>query len=231
MPAVLGVDGCNKRWLTALVEPPTGQVEWALLATAEDVLASARGAHAGAVGVDVPIGLPVDGPRGSDLAARALLSPRGSSVFPAPLRAVLEASSYDEACALSRAAHREGKALSLQAFHLLPLIRQWDRLVTPAVQRWVVEVHPELSFLGLTGRVLGTKHKPLGRAERLAALRSWLPQVDRAVASRPVGAPVADALDALAAAWTAQRWAQGRARVLPDDAEFDDRGRWLEIVS
>lgn len=231
MTRALGVDGCKKRWLAALVDRESGGVEWALLPRATDVVDHAKTMGAAAIGVDMPIGLSGDCSRGADLAGRKLLSPRGSSVFPAPLRAVLGASTYDEAKALSVAAHRDNTSLSQQVFHLLPLIRQWDAVVTPDLQRWIVEVHPELSFLGLAGRVLSDKKKPEGRTERLTALRRWLPQVDEAVAAKPAGAPIDDALDALAAAWTAQRWAEGRARVLPVEPELDERGRWMEIVA
>lgn len=51
--------------------------------------------------IDVPIGLPDRGARECDKAARRRLGPsRGSSVFPAPIRRILAATSYIEACAI-----------------------------------------------------------------------------------------------------------------------------------
>ena len=91
----------------------------------------------------------------------------------------------------------------------------------------LVEVHPELSFAALAGRVLDRKRTAAGRAQRLAALRSWLPGLD--LASVPSGD---DAPDALAAAWSGRRWLDGVARVLPGgEPPQDSRGRPMRIVT
>src|SRR5690606_31915637 len=98
--------------------------------------------------IDIPIGLTDDGPRPPDVAARALLGPRASSVFPAPVRATLNANSYEDACDLSFAAR--GKRLSKQSFAILPKIREVDELLrTRSATEFPVpvhEVHPEVSF-------------------------------------------------------------------------------------
>ncbi len=221
--AVLGVDGCPGGWLGARVED--GAVEWLLLPTAAAVLA----VRSAAVGIDIPIGLPDAGPRGCDLAARRLLRPRGSVVFPAPVRSVLGVASYAEACRRSRAT--QGIALSRQVFNLLEKIADVDAGMVPARQRTLVEVHPEASFALLTGRVLAPKKTPTGRSERAAALAGWLPDVARSVAAAPRPARPDDALDALAAAWSARRWLTGAAVVLPGSPERDARGLRMEIVA
>jgi predicted RNase H-like nuclease len=46
----------------------------------------------------------------------------------------------------------------------------------------------------------------------------------------PDGPGLDDALDALACAWTAQRWAAGIARTLPDEPPRDNRGLPVRIV-
>ena len=48
--------------------------------------------------IDVPIGLLHAGERECDRAARKLIGKRRSSVFPAPIRAMLDAETYEEAC-------------------------------------------------------------------------------------------------------------------------------------
>ena len=211
---MLGVDGCPGGWIGALV---TGSsVSWHLLPDAAAVLA----VRADAVGIDIPIGLPAVGPRACDVAARALLGERRSSVFPAPVRAVLAASTYAEACALSRAA--SGKALSVQAWNLVRRIADVDRTLT-AHDR-VVEVHPEVVFARLAGP-LPPKKTLDGAARRTAALRTWLPD---GWPAPPRPARTDDALDALACAWTAQRWLAGTAEVLGGGT--DDRGTPMRIV-
>jgi predicted RNase H-like nuclease len=211
--AVLGVDGCPGGWIGALV---TGSsVEWLLLPDAAAVLA----VDAAAVGIDMPIGRPAVGPRACDVAARRLLGPRRSSVFPAPVRAVLAASSYAEARTLSLAA--SGRSLSVQAWNLVDRIRDLDAALTDHTR--VVEVHPEVVFARLAGP-LPSKKTPSGQHLRAQALHQWLD--DWPPVPRP--ARTDDALDALACAWTARRWLAGEAEVLGD--EVDEMGRPMRIV-
>lgn len=210
---MLGVDGCPGGWVGALVTPTA--VSWLLLPDMAAVLA----VPAAAVAIDIPIGLPTVGPRACDVLARQRLGPRRSSVFPAPVRAVLEASSYADACALSRVA--SGRALSKQAWFLVPRIADVDAALTDHAR--VVEVHPELVFAHLAG-VLPAKKEPAGRLAREAALRAELPPWP--LFPRPARSD--DALDALACAWTARRWLAGEAEVLGD--EVDGRGVPMRIV-
>src|SRR4051794_39058045 len=161
-----------------------------------------------AVGIDMPIGLSDDGPRACDVAARRLLGRAGSSVFPAPLRPVLVCSAYADACAVSRAASR--KALSVQAWNLVPSIRSLDDALGEPPDPRVHEVHPELAFRELDRRVNSPKASARGLAERIRALEPVLDVLD-ALADAPPGVPAVDCLDACAVAWSARRIAEGRA--------------------
>lgn len=226
MRPVLGVDGCPGGWIAALVGD--AQLSWYLLADASAVLALGDNAGVAAIAIDIPMGLSDDGPRACDRAARAALGQRGASVFPAPVRTVLTASSYADACALSRAAR--GVAVSRQSWFITAKVAQWDAVLTPARQRQVVETHPELGFATLTGTTLPPKRTPAGRVARLAALAGWLPQLPGALAARPRPARTDDALDAVICAWTAYRWAVGDAVVLPANPPVDARGLAMRIV-
>nr|MBA3908240.1 DUF429 domain-containing protein [Pseudonocardiales bacterium] len=219
---VLGVDGCPGGWIGARVSGRS--VEWLLLPDAEALLAAA--ASCAATGVDMPIGLPAVGPRRCDVLARSLLGARRSSVFPAPVRAVLGAGSYAEACALSRTA--SGKALSVQAWNLVPRIADLDAALPDGGLPWLSEMHPELSFLRMTGVALPSKKTPEGRDARVAALTGWLP--DLRLSEIPPPARTEDALDAVAVAWSARRWLSGEAEILPDPYEVDDRGLPMRII-
>jgi predicted RNase H-like nuclease len=166
----------------------------------------------GAIAVDIPIGLPDLGARACDVAARRLLGPRATSrVFPAPLREVLPAETYAEACRLSRARH--GKALSKQVFRILPKIREVDAALRAAPALPIFEVHPELCFraMACAERALARKKSAEGRALRECLVRTAFPGFDPG-ARPPRGAARDDVLDALAALWTARRLAAGRAR-------------------
>ncbi|HXZ61101.1 MAG TPA: DUF429 domain-containing protein [Acidimicrobiales bacterium] len=157
-------------------------------------------------GIDIPIGLPERGPRACDAEARSLLGPRRSSVFPAPVRAVLGAATYADACAVSRAAR--GRAVSRQLFNILPKIREADAALAraPGVRGRLFEMCPELSFAMLAGAPLRfPKRTAAGRAERVDALHRVFPTVDLTGIPTPRGAKPDDVLDALAGAWTARR--------------------------
>lgn len=156
----------------------------------------------------MPIGLP-DQPqtRTCDRDARRLLGPRRSSVFPAPARAHLAAAAFGEV-----------GGLSIQAWNLVPKVREVDEAWEPRVR----EVGPEVSFAALAGAPMAhPKRTAAGQAERLAALG-----LDAAPRLR--GAKPDDVLDALACAWTAARIAAGTAQSY-GDGTIDARGRPMTL--
>jgi predicted RNase H-like nuclease len=189
------------------------------------------------IAIDMPIGLSDEGARACDLAARRLLGrPRASSVFPAPCRAALGATTYRRACALSR--RTLGVALSRETFNILPKIRQVDALMTPALQEFVREVHPEVVFALLAGRGRGLpypKRTPAGERLRLSLLRRVAPRFNPGAVRRRLGpASVArdDVIDAVACLVAAARIRRGEALVLPEGAVARDvRGLRMEIVA
>ena len=72
-----------------------------------------------------------------------------------------------------------------------------------------------------------SKKTARGAGQRIAALACWVdPAV--ALADLPAGARLDDVLDALAASWSAWRWAAGEAEVI--GAEVDARGRRMQVV-
>lgn len=218
--AVLGVDGWRGAWVGALLE---GRA--VTLLALPDVTAVLAVPDVEAIAIDMPIGLSDDGRRSCDDAARRLLGRAGSSVFPAPLRPVLACGDYVTACEVSRTA--SGRALSVQAWNLVPAIRALDdALGEPPTDR-VVEVHPELAFRALSPAVADPKVTARGLAQRLCALRAVM-DVDDALAGAPPRVPAVDALDACAAAWSAQRLADGTAECV-GDGRTDAHGRPMRI--
>jgi predicted RNase H-like nuclease len=179
------------------------------------------------VAIDMPIGLSEDGVRACDVAARRLLGAAGSSVFPTPVRAVLDTDDYAEARTISRAATVPPRAPSAQAFQLVRSIRSLDdALGDPPTDR-VVEVHPELAFRRGLGGVTARKGTAAGTVQRLRALRAVM-DVEQALDDAPSGVPMTDALDACAAAWSARRLVEGAAECV-GDGSTDRRGRPMRI--
>ena len=217
---VAGVDGRRGGWVVAVVDlsgaPRLESLEY--VASLEPSLSP----DLAVIAIDMPIGLSDTGPRECDVAARKLLQPHGTRVFPAPPRAALAyADDYDAACRASITA--TGKSLSKQTWNLLRSIAEVDAL---AEDPRLVECHPELAFALMQGHPVDERKKtPQGRARRLDLLRRWLPDLgDPAYGD--------DGLDALACAWSAARIASGTALSLPaGDVPVDDAGRPMRICA
>jgi predicted RNase H-like nuclease len=218
--AVLGVDGWRGAWVGALLEGRS-----VTLLALPDVPAVLTVPDVELVAIDMPIGLSEDGRRRCDDEARQLLGRAGSSVFPAPVRPVLAAVDHADACRISR--EHSGRALSVQAWNLVPAIRSLDHALGSPPDPRVAEVHPELAFRALDPRVTDPKATARGVAQRMRALSAVMDVLD-ALAGAPTRVPVADALDACAAAWSASRLARGEGRCVGDGA-VDSRGRPMRI--
>ncbi len=211
--AVLGVDGCRGAWVAARVTSDQGaasppRVEWRHGRFA-DLLDPA----VTTVGVDIPVGLPDRGERRCDLAARSALGRARSRVFMAPVAASYDAPDHAAANVLLRSLGEKG--MSIQTWGLRSAVLE----VAACQDGRIHEVHPELAFAELLGAVPVPKKTAAGVGSRLAALARWSGlDVVEALGRAPARVPVDDALDALAAAWTASRVATGIARRWPADA-------------
>ena len=233
---LIGVDGCGAGWVLAIGDTGLGSLDFAI---ERDFTGLARLAGAGQalIAIDIPIGLAETGPRACDLAARLLLGrPRSSSVFAAPCRPTLSATTYLDACAINLAAC--GKAVTKQLYNIMPKIRQVDALMTPGLQTWVREVHPEVVFAALAGvgQGLGSrKRTPAGEDERLELLARWLPRVAVGKVRSCLGPQHAardDIVDALACLVSAYRICRGQHLVLPSGrVPLDSRGLRMEILA
>jgi predicted RNase H-like nuclease len=210
--AVLGVDACPSGWCGILLDAASApRACWG--PTITDLMTAAGPVEL--VGIDIPIGLPEDGVRECDTAARALVGPRRSSVFIVPIRAAIMAESYEEANEIARSV--TGRGISRQSYALGPKIGEVaDFLETTDIP--VHEIHPELSFATLAGAPMGSAKKTWsGAHERRMALESAgiVLEGDLGEAGRMAGFD--DVLDAAAAAWTARRVLDGTALTLPSE--------------
>lgn len=229
----MGLDGCPGGWIGVMadmnaIEPPRVEI----FASFADALTTG----AQIIAVDMPIGLPERpdpdglGGRACELAAKALLGARRSSIFPTPLRAAFDGRTRAEADALNRAAG--GKGVAAQSFALFKKIREIDAAMTPLLEGCVFETHPETIIAVLTGApAVHNKKTPEGRAERLALLIAhglaeglFEPHPFR----RGVALPD-DLIDAGLCLLTAQRIAAGTALCLPGDPPRDGRGLSMAI--
>ncbi|HTN42537.1 MAG TPA: DUF429 domain-containing protein [Nitrospiria bacterium] len=227
MTRVMGVDGFRGGWVGVQIEDRNGtgrSFETKLFASFKDILG--LDPFPDVIAIDIPIGL-LDGAgqggRACDRQARRLLGPqRSSSVFSPPVRPALGATVYEEA---------RPHGLTRQGFGILPKVREVDEQMTPAWQKRIFEVHPELSFREMNGRPMSHNKKgSQGRLDRMQLLEIHLPGFSgRRLEDRPEGVGAEDYLDACAAAWTALRIVVCEAVRFPSDPPRDQKGLRMEI--
>ncbi len=233
MTWLAGVDGCRKGWFRVCRDSDSQEIRFDVLETAEELVSTLPCPIV--VAIDMPIGLPEAGARECDVAARQLLGPRRSSVFRAPIRPSLTATSRLEADSITRSV--EGKGVSAQAWGIYGKVKSVDcALANDAKLRSAFcEVHPEVSFLAWNDRqpMAFSKKKREGRRERAVLAEAWLGE---GILARARGGELRkhladdDILDAIAALWTAHRIASGAAETLPESPPRDRAGLPMRIV-
>ena len=234
VPSFAGIDGCRAGWVVVLAHPlarDAQEHQVTICARFDEVLALLPTSSVSAI--DIPIGLLAErqpGGRDCDRYARRLLGRRASSVFTPPTRPLLYATHY---------AQVRGHGLSIQAFNILPKIRQVYRVMTPALQQRVYEAHPELAFQSLAGHPLQDRKKTVaGREERLRVLDNIPSLLFHGIRTaferilheykRTDVAPD-DILDAYVLMWTALRIWHAQAQRVPRTPRHDARGLRMEI--
>ncbi len=229
---VAGVDGCKGGSLCVTRDTVTGEIASVMCPTAQ-ALVSQQPVPA-VLCIDIPIGLCDRGPRDCDVEARIFVNTRRSSVFPAPLRPMLVAETYEAVCEIGLA--NGGKKLSKQSWAIVSKIREVDQVLrnrTGAIPL-IREVHPEVCFAAWAGSPM--RHAKKGREgqkerDRLVADHFGLlayEEVRRRFPRRLVADD--DILDAFAALWTAERVLSGDALTLPAVPPTDSSGLSMEIV-
>lgn len=228
MAQLIGVDGCKAGWFAVVETTETAEFS-SVVASTFAGLVSLFGRF-DVLAVDIPIGLPDRGSRVCDVLARRLLgAKRGSSVFPAPIRAVLNATTYADANAIRRTT--ESKGMSKQAFEITGKIAEVDDYICSRKQRdcRIYEVHPEVSFMELAGQraMHHNKKSSEGRDERHRLLSRVFP-ADALIATRDKHRRkhVAhdDVHDAFVSLWSARRIYEGQAKRVPAVPELDPKG-------
>lgn len=228
---VVGVDGCRGGWVAMVWDIERGSIEPEIHTTLKGLIDCH--ADAGAIGIDILIGLSDTGIRQCDIQARRKLGrSRSSSVFPPPLYGILDALTFEEA--QRRSVAKIDKGTTQQCFAIFDKIKEANDTIKPEIQDRVFEVHPEVSFWALAGRpmVHAKKDEP-GYDERRAQLQvvtdmTFRTRKEAFKWARP--AKPDDLLDAVVAAWTARRVVEGVEGRLPGVIEMGTLDLRMEIV-
>lgn len=226
---IAGVDGVSRGWVVVFCDDYLRDMRACFIKQLIELPHNLQ-----VVAVDIPIGLPESGDREADRLARQTLGePRRRSVFPCPVRSVLGARTWEEAC--TRNERADGRRLSKQTFGILRKIEEADKLVRsePWARRIFHEVHPELSFAKWSGRpmVYRKKHQ-VGREERERLIagvfgRSAFGTAREMVRGNHVAAH--DLADAFAAVWSASRIIRNEAEQFPRECSIDPKGVPMRI--
>jgi threonine dehydratase len=236
---ISGVDGCKDgRWIavTAILKA-FDKAEVKIFENVADLISEL--APRSIIAIDVPIGLPeraIGGGREPDWVARAFLGPRKASVFPVPSREAVNAyaqGEYKQVCDVACKTSDPPRALSRQAFEILPRIQQIDAILRehPAFREPMFEVHPEVSFqvmnknrpLTEPKKFNGRIHRPGMQLRKELLMKQGFP-CSFLNQSPPRGAGFDDFYDACACAWSAKRILFGTARVFPSYPPLDEEG-------
>ncbi len=234
MSVVHGVDGCRKGWIRVSVslDPNKKKVVAKVFETAEALFNDGPPTE---IGIDIPIGLPDTASRKCDEDARKLLKfPRSSSVFPVPMRAALDSTTYKAACDANE--KQWGKRLSQQSYAILPKIREVDELLrnSAGLLERVYEVHPEVSFYYWNGKkpMQYSKRCGFGFLERYKLVEKEFPGAALKIRKEHKRSDVADddILDAIAVVWTARRIHMKEHECIPEGVpERDEMGLQMQM--
>jgi predicted RNase H-like nuclease len=229
---VAGVDGFKSKWCLVLLHLGSGELRARIVPTFSSLLELAE--RPTVLCVDIPIGLPEFTPIGGrtcEKLARSVLGRKASSVFSAFGRFCLNGCTRIEADRLNR--EGGGVGVGAQAWGLSTKLREADACMIPEWQQTIYEVHPEVSFWAMQGKIpmLHSKKTAEGAKERVDALVHQGGFASEFVERLPAGMKVGrdDFLDACAALWTAKRIANRESGRFPLETERDARGLDMAI--
>lgn len=232
MAIVAGVDGCKAGWLCITKDVSSGFIDSAIYLEAKTLLSQFP--QPDLFGIDIPIGLISSGPRLCDVHARKILAKRKSSVFPAPIREILDITIYSQASLVHKQITTKG--ISRQTFAICGKICEIDQILAErqGLQERVKEIHPEVCFWAWNGKrpmQHNKKTKEGADERRKLIIEHFGAEALEAVRKRHRHAHAADddIHDAFAALWTAERIKNGTAERLPEQPPCDDKGLCMEM--
>jgi predicted RNase H-like nuclease len=232
MAIIAGVDGCKSDWLCITKNVDTGFISSEVFSDAQSLLQQKP--EPSVVAVDIPIGLMESGSRHCDIESRKILGKRKSSVFPSPIRSVLQIDSYKEANTVHKQITRKG--ITKQTHAICKKILEFDIILSeqPDHRKRVKEVHPEVCFWAWNKKQPMDNYKKT--TEGLNARRKLITdyfghEAIKEVRYKYYCKDIADddIHDAFAALWTAERILKGEARHFPENPPCDEKGLFMAM--
>jgi len=230
---VTGVDGCKAGWVAITQDLEDDGICSDVYFKFSDLVSNLK--DSSVIAVDIPIGLTDSGPRTCDQLARSLLGKRHSTIFPAPIRPALDATSRLAASEITRAV--DGRGVGVQAWNIYKKVQDVDNYLrsNPTWREWLFEVHPELSFRAWNNNFpipVSKKSKEGMRIRKQLIAHRYSSGIFHKIRGQYPQSVVAndDIADAFAALWTAVRIYTGVAIFIPAPPEVDSFGLCMAIV-
>ena len=170
-----------------------------------------------------------------DDAARKMLVPRASTVFPVPARQAVYADGEERQKKANIAV--QGKSLAKQSIAIIPKIRELDEFLNEHTEykNVICESHPELCFARLKGEVLTSRKKEFpGFSERVHILSEYLGRENLEGLwnkAKELRCNPDDVIDAVCLAVAAGLKAQDMCETVPADPKADARGLLMQMVA
>ena len=218
---VLGVDACPAGWVGVVLDPDR-RASVFVAGSITELVGLVRETHdVVVVAVDIPIGLPDTSGRLADAEARRVLRGKSSSVFSTPVRAALEAASYE---ADGRPPGSDRRPHQRQRPGVRPAREDpAGRRMGPLAARSGGHRGASGGQLRADGGSAGAGPQEGRRRRRSPARRAREPRHRGAALVPGAGFGEDDLLDACASAWSAVRHSLGRSESFPEAPEvFSD---------
>lgn len=231
----VGVDWCSGKWLAVKLQ--NSNVEYYKYKNIEE-LCEAHG-DAGAILIDIPIGLPESAEEVAlrpDRLIKSILKGKKSSVFNVPFRQIAMADSLAEAWDLNRALNAKMQPLGMS---LRASVRQVD-LFLQKHEPWknkLMESHPELAFLTLNDYqpLKFSKLTKEGEEERISILNRHCNSVTQLIEQYKSDVPyrkkIDDLLDAFSLALIGQLGLRNGFHLFPENPNIDRTGLKMQMVT
>ncbi|MEM0966152.1 MAG: DUF429 domain-containing protein [Verrucomicrobiota bacterium] len=220
-----GIDGCSGGWILAAWDQ--SGYRWSFLDSLRGLF---QEVGSSLVLIDIPIGLPTrEQPfrRCDSEARRRIGKGRSSSVFSPPSGNASRSPSYSKALETNRA--EVGKGFSIQAWNLVPKIREVEEFLARSPTVDLRESHPEVCFQALSGsHDMGSKHTAEGILKRMEILRRFDLDFDESLQNATNCQPLKKAkMDDYLDAAILARVAGGSLKFLPEDANPSEPKIWI----
>lgn len=164
----IGIDGCRKGWIVAILSESTCsnhplKLELSLI----DSIQSIAFLPNSTIWIDIPIGLSENSVRECDSELRKALGKKRASAFETPVKDAVFASTYAEASQLNHSI--TGKKISIQSWNICPKIKEVNQFLyeNEPFKTQFFESHPELLFELFLPEYFLSKKSPEGFKQRI----------------------------------------------------------------